>query len=206
MTTPNKIGKYLKETISSFFKEDSVEFERIDGFSDKSSSWSDKDETVVVKRAELESLQSELFEQTQIAKKLKTRDLENKSLISEYEASLISLGVNDKHGVVLSREKMENEIERLKSNESRLKSHVQALKRDLISAEQNIKIKENSQNANADKLKNSYEDLQNALKRKDSQIQELLFANEELKFSLKKRCEELIELGEICKELLKEFV
>ena len=202
MNTPKKIGQYLKDTFSGMLKSDTDKLEE----SDKSLKWSDKDDTVILKKCEFESLKNELFDQTQIIKKLKLRDSENKSLISEYEHSLASIGVNDRSSIALSKEKMEEEIERLRSNESRLKSHIRALKRDLVFFEEEKENEEHSQKLALDGLKTSNEELQNDLKKKKAKIQELLFENEKLKVSLTKRCEELVELSVICQELLKDFI
>ena len=202
MNTPKKIGQYLKDTFSGMLKSDTDKLEE----SDKSLKWSDKDDTVILKKCEFESLKNELFDQTQIIKKLKLRDSENKSLISEYEHSLASIGVNDRSSIALSKEKMEEEIERLRSNESRLKSHIRALKRDLVFFEEEKENEEHSPKRASDGLTPSTEEIKKDLNKKKAKIQELLFENEKLKVSLTKRCEELVELSVICQELLKDFI
>lgn len=202
MNTPNKIGKFLKDKLSQIFTLDSKQNSDLE----KSSEWSNKDETIILKRCDYECLKNELLDQTQIIKRLKVRDLENKSLISEYEHSFVSLGLNNKGTISTSKEKMEQEIEKLRSNESRLKTHIKALKRELVFLSEEKENQEACQLKALEDMKSMNEGLQNNIKKYKLRIQELMFENEELKMSITKSSEELVELGVVCHELLKDFI
>ena len=124
MDNQSKLGKFLKDSISSIFKRKTSEKES------KSSDWSNVDETVVIKKEEYNSLQLDLFDKTQIIKKLKTKDESNKTIISDYERSLVTLKYkedkesgksNNENNLFWNSQKMENEIEKLNNNKLMLK-------------------------------------------------------------------------------------
>jgi hypothetical protein len=76
MNTPNKIGKFLKDKLSQIFTLDSKQNSDLE----KSSDWSNKDETIILKRCDYECLKNELLDQTQIIKRLRVRDQETKRI------------------------------------------------------------------------------------------------------------------------------
>ncbi|ELA41730.1 uncharacterized protein VICG_01234 [Vittaforma corneae ATCC 50505] len=207
MSTPNKILKFLKGAFTR--KNDEDVPETLTNPIDSSPKWSDGKEAICIKKSEYDSLQMEIFNQTEIIKKLKRMNEESQSVINDYENTFEALslasnlsrdcskGTTTKNAIV--------ELEKLRSNEQRLKSHIQALKRDLLLCEEKAENEIIHKEQIVDSLKNEIEELNFQIKRKNSKIQELNYAISEMKVELEKKNEYLIELSVICRELLREY-
>lgn len=177
---------------------------------DNSLEWSNNNDTIIIKRAELESMQAEMFECSETIKKLKRRDTENQSQIQDYETMFTkflkkNIDRNDtlEELIPTIREKYENEITKLRSSEDRLRSHVQALKRDLVAAEQKSENIEDNLEQRLIFLKKENDTLKDELNRVDYENKQLNSTNKELKMILESKCEELTEVIAYCHYLLK---
>ncbi|KAM0680695.1 hypothetical protein GINT2_000965 [Glugoides intestinalis] len=199
MDTPSKFVKFLKDKFSR--TKGTIPPELRLNKIEEMQKWSDSKESVLVKKTEFDSLQMELFNQTEIIKRLKKRDEESFSMIKDYETVFKTLG---KSSISLEGENYIVELEKVKSNEERLKSHIQALKRDLIHREEKAENEISYKDQIIDNQKVEEERLQNIIKKQNLTIQELTFANSEMKLKLEKNYEIMIELTSICKELLQE--
>lgn len=207
MSAPNKIFQLLKNAFMSKSEEDTSDIPT--NTIDSSSKWSDSKETVCIKKSEYDSLQMELFNQTEIIKKLKRMNEESQSVINDYENTFEALSLASNLNKASSWGNTTNnaiaEIERLRSNEQRLKSHIQALKRDLLISEERAENEIIHKEQMVDSLKADVEELSFQIKCKNSKIQELCYTVSEMKIELEKKNEYLVELSYICRELLKEY-
>lgn len=200
MYTPNRLAKIFKETFTSTKNNEPDEIK--DTTANSSLEWSDNKEMICIKKTEYESLQIDIFNKTEIIKRLKNTNEDNKSVILEYEEAFKSIS----KGKVIDSNmpNLLDELERLRSSEDRLKAHIQALKRDLITCEEKMENEILYKDQQIDNFKSEIEDLKNTIKRQISKIQETEFANVELKIALQRKCENLIEITTICSELMKE--
>jgi predicted nucleic acid-binding Zn-ribbon protein len=211
MEASKKIARYIKNSLSavgSLLAPGSPEAEARPA--DGSAEWSNNNDTVIIKRAELESMQTELFECGEAIKRLRSRDIENQSQIQDYEAMFTkflrrSIGRGEAPGEPLpsAREKYEDEIARLRSSEDRLRSHVQALKRDLVAAEERSEHIGDSLEQRLASLRIENDALEDELRAVDYESKRLSLANEELKAALERGREELVEVIAYCRYLLK---
>lgn len=199
MDTPSKIVKFFKDKFTRT-KDDILPELTLTSIGEHPK-WSDSKESLLVKKTEYESLQMELFNQTEVIKRLKKRDEESFSMIKEYENAFKTLG---KSSIYLEGENYIVELEKLKSNEQRLKSHIKALKRDLMFCEEKAENEISYRDQLIDNMKAEEERLSSVVKKQGLTIQELKFSNTEMKLKLEKSSESLIELASICKELLEE--
>lgn len=207
MHTPNKLVKFVRDSFSGLFASSSPDMTRL---GDSSITWSGNSETVCVKRSEYESLQNEVFNQTEAIKRLKRRDEENQSLIHDYENTFSMVLQKDLERTKTrllegsgSQARMEEEVERLKSSEQRLKSHIQALKRDLVLAEERSETEYELHERKIQLLAAELDKEQEMGKIARMRIEELGFANKEHKMALERKCKELAEAVALCRLLLR---
>lgn len=209
MHTPNKLVKFVKDSFSGLFANSSSD--TASQLADSSTIWSGNSETVCVKRSEYESLQNEVLSQTETIKRLKRKDEENQSLIHDYENTFSMVLQKDlertKSRLLLgesgSLARMEQEIEKLRSSEQRLKSHIQALKRDLVLAEEKNEAEQELHEKQAQSLTAELERERDMNKAARMRIDELSFSNKEYRMNLEKKCEELAEVVALCRLLLR---
>ncbi|KAI5173388.1 hypothetical protein PAEPH01_1937 [Pancytospora epiphaga] len=209
MNTPKKIAQYVRTSLSSvgsLFSPDSPDITvvPVDNQSDSCIG----EGTVVIRREEFEDMRNELSGQAEAIKRLRTHEEEYISKIQEYEAMFTEVlrkelfnkkGVSEasKEEVDLHalRSSYEKEIMRLKSMEDRLKSHVNALKRDLIAAEQAAEETEDRLRCEIFEQREAIGDVMRRLEATEMRNGRLIEENEYLKELLKGNAKE--ELDEI---------
>lgn len=211
MYTPNKIIKYVKNSISNIFSDISVE-ESIDSITNESMKWSANSDTLMVNKMDYEALKNDHFNQTEIIKRLTRRNEENISLIHDYENTfsmvlqkdLVSTRVLNKQSIPYSHRKMEDEIERLKCTEQRMKSHIQALKKELIVEETKNKAALEDFKDEILLLRAEKDDLLAKIKIFAKKIEELEFKNKDSQIEIEIKCKELAEAIEYARMLMKQ--
>lgn len=206
MGTPKKIAQFVKASLSSvgsLFSPGSpdIALEPVD----IPSPGPDADDTVVIRRAEYEGMQSELSGQAEAIRHLRSHEDEHLSRIQEYEAMFTevlkreilgrrspgALPGEDSAESEMLRKRCEDEISRLRSSEDRLKSHIHALKRDLIAAEQAAEETEDRLKRELYMQNEAAGRLAERLQAAEREINGLAGENESLRAALKKKCEEV---------------
>lgn len=166
--------------------------------------WQANDETVILKRAEFESLQTELFECAETIKRLKRADQEKTSQIQEYETmftTFLKKRIGEYESPSAHREGSEDELSKLRASEDRLRSHVSALKRDLIAAESRADELEDRLGMVMERSADGAAALEDELRQAKSQALGLGIENGRLRALLHRRSVDLTELVEYCKYL-----
>ncbi len=168
----------------------------------KSLTWSNNDDTVVIKRTDYESLQTELFEREEMIKRLKKIKDEKDTQIHEYEGmftKFLKKKIETNYTPDNIKKRIENEMAIYRANENRLRSHIQALKRDLIISEEKRETVEDEMEQNKIHLQKKIENLLNNEKKYLNEFNKLILENQRLKQELEDKCKKIIELLEYCK-------
>lgn len=170
------------------------------------------DNTIILKRNRYESMQTEIFEYSQIIKKLKKSDEEKQKIIKQYEEVIDK---ENKKGIcnsrvlgdtfnrqIISSSQSDNVLSLLASAD-RYKCHIKALKRDLLIAEDKInKCDEDTRNI-VSFWKKEYEKIKDDNISYKNKIKELEIENRAIKMEFDKKCEEILELIVYCRYLNK---
>lgn len=162
------------------------------------------EETVMVKRSDHERSCSELTSSRAVIEDLKRREEEYSRMLKNYDATLTYvLERNEKEKALLEGVVMNEEIERLKSNEYRLKSYIQALKRDLFASEDKIESLQRVNNERMEFLAKQVEEIKRMYEEEKEKVSCLSKKLNELENAFGARCKEMVELVEYCKYLLR---
>ena len=166
METTKKIVKYVKDSvanISGIIAGNRAEEEI--NIMNHSFEWSNNNETILVKKCEFEAMQNEIFNQTEVIKRFKHKETEYQSIAQDYEDTLAMMLKKDQTGKEVEHidiglgKKYEDDIARLKCAEERYKSHIQALKRDLMLAEEKAENLEDAYESKTEILMKEVEEL-----------------------------------------------
>ncbi|AFN83393.1 hypothetical protein EROM_071420 [Encephalitozoon romaleae SJ-2008] len=162
------------------------------------------EETVIVKKSDHEKSLFELTSSRVVIEDLKRREEEYSRMLKNYDATLTYvLERNEKEKALLEGVVMNEEIERLKSNEYRLKSYIQALKRDLFASEDKIESLQRANNERMEFLAKQVEEIRGMYEEEKGKVSCLSKKLSELENAFGARCNEMVELVEYCKYLLR---
>lgn len=207
MDKSNKFIELIKNSVSKIFSNKPLNESKEDVGSDID--WSANEDTIVIKKADYESLINENFNKTEVIKNMELKTKEAQSIIDCFEDTFSMILKKDFLGNKFqsykeksySFRKLEEEIEKLKTNESRLKSHIQALKRDLLIQEKKLAT---YMHITTEKLKIYSEKFYNEERENKilmMKIDEYEFNNKDLSCDILLKCKELAEVIEYCKLL-----
>ncbi|ADM11907.1 uncharacterized protein Eint_071460 [Encephalitozoon intestinalis ATCC 50506] len=161
-------------------------------------------ETIVLKRSDYEKTCSELASSRTMIEDLKKKEEECNRMLRNYDATLTyALERNEKEKILLESTIMNEEIERLKSNEYRLKSYIQALKRDLFASEDKMESLRKANNERIEFLVGQVEEAKGMYEEEKRKVSYLSKRLNELEDAFGVRCREMVELAEYCKYLLR---
>ncbi|WEL39095.1 hypothetical protein PFJ87_07g01750 [Encephalitozoon hellem] len=170
----------------------------------KSASGHLDEEVVVMKRSDHERSCSELASSKTMIEDLKRKEEEYSRMLKNYDATLTYvLERNEKEKALLESIVMNEEIERLRSNEYRLKSYIQALKRDLFASEDKIEALQRVSNERIEFLAGKVEEIKGMYEEERKKVSSLSKKLSELESDFGTKCEEMVELVEYCKYLLR---
>lgn len=169
--------------------------------------WSETKESVNVKKAEYDSMQRELFEKTEIIKRLTKENEENRTILNEYGTAfeIFTQHGSKADGILERNKRAVNELERVKSSEERLRTHVQALKRDLLISENRLEEAVAGRQQVIETMQDEAERQRMEIKTKNEKINELSYATSQARIEMMKMEEKIIELIAICRELLRGY-
>lgn len=202
MTGPKKILDVLKNSIynvSSFLLPDVLKKKQ--KTDENSYKWSDNDDTVIIKRMEYESIQTDLFECEETIKKLNKIKNEKEMQIQEYEGMFTKFLKKkiEMNEIMPFSKSREDKISICKSNENRLRSHIQALKRDLIIAEERAERAEDKMEQASICYQKKIDYLVENQTKYKNEIYKLAVENEKSKKEIEDKCKKILELVEYCK-------
>ncbi|CAD25681.1 hypothetical protein [Encephalitozoon cuniculi GB-M1] len=167
-------------------------------------SHSSGDETVVLKRSDHERLCEELESSMAMIEELKRKEREHGRMLKNYDTTLAYvLERNEKEKALLESTIMSEEIERLRSNEYRLKTYIQALKRDLFASEDKMESLRRANNEKIEALSEQAEEIKRMYEEQKRKASCLSNKVAGLESALRVRCEEMVEVVEYCKYLLR---
>lgn len=209
MYKPNKFTSFLKSTIFGIFKGNETSSSVINDET-TSCAWSLNNENISVNKIKYEMLVQDNLEKTEIIEKLKKRSKEEGTLLLEYEntfSNIIEKNITQSNKGIKEGsqtfKKQREEIEKLRFSEERLKSHIKALKKESSVMKKEMDHQIEGKCDEIGRLKNSLQDITIKYDQLEKEFADLIFESKDNKMLLKQKAEELAEVIEMSKVLLR---
>lgn len=224
MEQTKKIVKYISDSISNLSSiifnsstqnEDEIEINAINSLT--SQEWSKDnvcDETIIIKKNDYDKLLSEISYTRIQLNNYKIKEREYTRMKNDYEKTVTYLLHNDKdvnnlnfinktRQINFKNETSESEVNRYIASEMRLKSHIKALKKDLFDSEQRAETFKCMIMTDNEMLKEEVVQLNKKLESEKHIKQEYQQKIRRLEDIIQNRCEEIVELIEYCRYLMR---